>query len=825
VRSTGVNNGVVAKGLMLSLAGLACGLAGCGSRDAETTAAAEPSLTFAEEDGLIDQYCLGCHNYDDNAGGLALLLFEGENAHADPEIAEAMIRKLRSGQMPPEGEPRPDFETEQALAAGIEAVVDAHADYKPGWRGLDRLNRTEYQNVVHDLLGLDIDAADFLPVDDSSNGFDNQAGSLGLSPALLQAYLSAAGDLSRLAMGDVTEPSQAVYRVPADRTQNYHIEGLPFDTRGGILIEHAFPVDAEYNFKILPVTVGNMGQDRAFGGVRGEQLEVLIDGERVALIDWDDAFPNGAKAGTDVRVAVSAGEHEVGVTFLASNFAPLLDLNNAFDRSTIETGGLPGFTFYPHVGVVRIDGPYDPAGAEDSPSRRKILVCEPAEASQESACADQVIATLARRAYRGAQTGDDIATLRAFYDQARAEGGDFDDGIQAALQRLLADPKFIYRIENPPQGVAPGETYAISDLELASRLSFFLWSSMPDDTLLDAAEEGRLHEPDELERQVRRMIADPRSYALAQNFAGQWLAIRNLDGHVPVTDEFPDFDDNLRQAFATEMELFFDSIIREDRSAIDLLTADYTFVNGRLAEHYGIPGVKGSRFRRVELTDEFDARRGLLGKGGLLTVTAKPTGTAPVIRGNWILTNVLGAPAPPPPPKVPAFNPVAADAAGNTRPATMREQFEQHRSDPACAGCHKMMDPIGFALEPFDATGRFRTTDAAGNPIDAADVMYDGTHVNGPADLRNFMLKYRVRFLQNTAAKLLTYAVGRGMETEDMPIVRKVVHDAAADDYRFQSLILAVVNSEPFLKNTAPGADEVAGAATDETRFASAGGR
>ena len=800
---------------MLSLAALS---AACAPDASEPTTTA--ALSFEEQNQLVSNYCMGCHNFDEFAGGLELLLFDSETAHEDAELAEKIIRKIRAGQMPPRGEPRPDFETYMAFAESLETQIDANAEYHPGWRGLHRMNRAEYANAIRDLLALDVDSSAFLPVDDSSNGFDNQAGALGLSPVLLQAYLAAAGDISRLAVGDVSSPSQTMYRLPEDESQNSHVEGLPFGTRGGVLIDHTFPADGDYNLKIFPVTLGNMGNDRPFGEMRGEQLEVLLDGERVALFDWDEEFGVGAPFGEreregvptiDLVIPVTAGPHQVGVTFLASNYAPGLDLNNAFERSRIETGGLPGFTFYPHVGGVRVDGPYNPAGVTDSPSRRAIFSCMPESEAEEAACASEIIERFARRAFRGQVTDADIATLNAFYEDARSVG-DFEDGIQAALQRTLADPKFVYRVETPPESVDSGEDYRISDLELASRLSFFLWSSIPDDELLTVAEQGRLSEPEVLDAQVRRMLEDPKSRALTENFAGQWLALRNLDGHVPVVDQFPDFDDNLRGAMRTEVELFFDSLIRDDRPARELLTADYTFVNERLADHYGIPGVKGSRFRRVELGDEFDERHGILGKGSVLTVSSQPVRTSPVIRGNWVLSNVLGAPAPPPPPDVPEIEP--PDPNSDHIPS-LREQMEMHRADPVCMGCHSMMDPIGFALEPFDATGRARTVDAANNPINASDELYDGTPVNGPLDLREFVLRYENRFLTNVADKMLTYAVGRGMEYDDMPLVRSVVRDAEADDYRFHSLISAVVASDAFQMNTAPDAEQTASVETD----------
>ena len=793
--------GAAARGILISGFGVsAVLLAGC-----------QPSREnlVAEHAAVVSGYCYDCHNDIEQVADMSLERLDIGNVAADRETWEKVVRKLRGGMMPPADGPRPDPDTYLDLTRWLEGELDAAYEPILPPPGIHRLNRAEYENAIRDLFGLEVDATKLLPADDSSRGFDNQAGSLALSPALLEAYLSAAGKISRLAIGDVNAPTQTMYRVAEDTTQDYHVEGLPFGTRGGLLVQHFFPVDAEYNFKIFSVNLGNMGNFRPFGEVRGEQLEVMIDGERVKLFDWDEEFNigrgfgggNGQLKTLDVRVPVTAGPHEIGVTFLATNYAPGLDLNNAFDRSTIETGGLPGFTFYPHVGSVRIDGPYDVEGAGDTPSREKIFTCHPANGDEEHSCAEQILSALARRAYRGFATEQDVATLMDFYERGR-ESGNFDTGIEMALQRVLAEPKFIYRIEaEPGNDVAPGKIYEIGDLELASRLSFFLWSSIPDDELLTLAEQGRRGEPEVLDRQVRRMIADPRSEALTKNFAGQWLALRNLEGHAPVVDEFPDWDDNLRQAFRRETELLFDSMIREDHSVVELLTADYTFVNDRLAKHYGIPGIKGSRFRRVELTDEFDVRRGLLGKGSVLTVSSQPGRTSPVMRGKWIMSNVIGISPPDPPPNVPALEAKPADAAGNARQPTLREQMEEHRKNPACAGCHSLMDPFGFALEPFDATGRWRTDDH-GSPINPVSVMYDGTKVGGPADLRGFLLKYQDQFVRNVAEKMLIYALGRGIEYYDMPVVRSIVREAKKDDYRFSALILAVVNSQPFRMNT-----------------------
>jgi hypothetical protein len=758
----------------------------------------------AEANATIKTYCTDCHNDIDRTAGMTMDSADVSQASANPEKWEKVIRKLRAGMMPPSDGPRPDADAHAELVSFLESELDRTSKpYYPA-PGLHRLNRAEYSNAIRDLIALDVDATKFLPPDDSSRGFDNQAGSLGLSPALLEAYLSAAGRLSRIAIGDESAPTQEMYRVPEDETQNYHVEGLPFGTRGGILIDHDFPVDGRYTFKVYPVTLGNMGSFRPFGEVPGEQLEVLLDGKRVAIFDWDKEYQgfgggDGKLKTLDVDLEVPAGRHAVGVTFLATNFAPLLDLNKAFERSTIETGGLPGFTFYPHVGSVRIDGPYDGEGAKETAARRKIFVCYPESSDQELPCAKKIVSSLVRRAYRGMQTDDDIQMLMGFYEQGH-EHGSFDTGIEMVLHRILADPKFLYRAEEVPDDVVPGDSYHITDLELASRLSFFLWSSIPDDELLEVAEEGRLRQPDVLEAQVRRMLDDPRSFALTENFAGQWLQLRNLDSFEPTPASYPNFDNNLREAYRKETELFFDSLIREDHPVTDLLTADYTFVNERLAKEYGIPGVKGSRFRRVALGDELDARRGLLGKGSLLAVTSQPVRTSPVIRGHWVLEQLLGSPPPPPPPNVPPLK--AAPKDPNAPEPSMREKMVEHRANPACSGCHSLMDPIGFALEPFDAIGTMRTHDEHGNKIDPVAVTYDGTQVDGVTGLRDFVLKHKDQFVRVVVEKLMTYALGRGVEYYDMPVIRSIVRDASQDDYRMRTLILDVAKSAPFEMNT-----------------------
>ena len=804
-----------------------CLVAGCvavlaGNAWAQATAPAPlhpttpAGMSRADVRGLLDRYCVTCHNQRSAVGSDTGVMWDTVDLarvadHA--EVLERGVRRLRAGLMPPAGSPRPDPAVYAALTGWLEAELDRHAVRRLPPPGLHRLNRTEYANVVRDLLAVEVDAARFLPAGDSSRGFDNQAGTLSLSPALIEAYLSAAARIARLAVGNAVTPSQTLYRVAEDATQNYHVEGLPFGTRGGLVARHLFPADGEYVLRVVPVNMGNMGNTRPFGEVRGERLEVLLDGERVALVDWDEAlgvgsFRRGARElAIDVRLPVEAGPHTVGVTFLATNLAPSLDLNDAFLRSTIETGGLPGFTFYPHVGSLRIDGPYLAAGVGDTPSRRRIFVCRPAAAAAEEPCATEILSRLLRRAYRRPVADEDLDTVMGFYRLGR-ESGDFEAGVEMGIQRILTDPRFIYRVEVEPPGPVPGDVYRISALELASRLSFFLWSSAPDDELLDLAERDRLHEPAVLEGQVRRMLADPRSAALAANFAGQWLTLRALESQVPVVERFPDFDDNLRQAFRREAELFFASIVAEDRSVLDLLTADYTFVNERLARHYGIPGVQGSRFRRVMLGDAHEARRGLLGKGGILTVSSQPGRTSPVQRGKWVLQNLLGVLPPDPPPDVPDLPPPSSDPAGNAREPSMREKMERHRGSPACAACHRLMDPIGFALENFDAIGRWRTLEH-GAPIDASDVLYDGRPVDGPAGLRAFLLRYADQFVRTVTEKLLTYALGRGVEHFDMPAVRAIVREAAADDYRFTGLVVGVVRSDAFRMNTKVGGDAV----------------
>jgi len=750
-----------------------------------------------EVTGLLDEYCTECHNFEDYSGGIDL---EGIGTHniADfPEIGEAVIKRLRGGLMPPKGEPRPDYAVIQGIATGLAKAIDDHAAEQSAHLpapGLHRLNRTEYTNVIRDLLALNIDATKFLPPDDSSHGFDNMAGTLTTSPALMEAYLSAAGNIARLAIGTETAPTLAVFDVPVDTSQNAHIEGLPFGTRGGMLIEHEFPADGEYVFTVKGMT-GYF--TRVLGNVKGEKLEVTIDGERVYLYDWDNEIGNKeGNGGRTPAIPIKAGFHTVGVTFLATSDLPDTGLNRSFQRTMNSPGAISGYTFYPHVGQVFIEGPYNGSPATRTQSREKVFECYPQSLAQEQNCARQIISTLVTKAFRRPSKDADIDLMMAFFQVGREEGGSFDYGIESAIQRILADPEFIYRSEIEPEGVKPGEPYLISDLELASRLSFFLWSSIPDEQLIEIASQGRLHDEKVLEEQVQRMIADPRADEFIENFTGQWLNVRGMAASEPVVELYPNFDSTLRDAFRREIEMFFGSIIQEDRSILEMLTADYTFVNERLAKHYGISDVYGEQFRRVDLGPELDMHRGLLGKGALLTITSDAARTSPIKRGKWFLETFLDVSPPDPPPGVETdLTPKVGE-----RPKTLRERLESHRDNPTCAGCHMLFEPMGLAMENFNAVGEWRLKDN-GLPIDSVAATNDDIPLMGIGSLRDFTVLKGDLFAQVVTEKLLTYALGRGLEIEDMPLLRSVSRQAAENDYKFSALLMGVIQSPPFTMN------------------------
>jgi hypothetical protein len=803
---------------------------------AATGAPTAPSLAPEAQRAFLNQYCMACHSEKMKAAGLdsarrlTMDALDPANVDKDREKWELVVRKVRAGQMPPLGMKRPDPMEFNAVIASFENELDRTARPFTPPPGLHRLNRTEYANVVRDLLDLNIDASKYLPSDDSTSGFDNIAGALGISSTQVEAYVSAAQKVSRLAMGYPEEPTLVVYRTREDTSQDYHVEGLPFGTRGGMLVAHTFPSDGEYTLTVTPIFGDNMSPT-GFGSVPCERIEMLLDGERLSIQNWQgggrntptNCGPRGAGAGANtgtqpqptaaaagfgfnrnlppmrVRFKTTAGTHMVGATFPATNFAPLLDLDKHFMRSTVQTGPTPGYTFFPHVGTIRIEGPFDATEAKDSPSRRKIFVCTPKTTAEETACARRIVSNLATYGFRRPVAAADVNLLMEFYEFGRQEK-DFDQGIEMALARILASPQFIYRVEEQLVGSRPGQAYRITDIDLASRLSFFIWSTAPDEELLKLAAAGRLNDPATLERQVRRMLRHPKAVALADNFAGQWLNLRALDATNPLPLIYPDFDDPLRQAMRREVELLFDTIVREDRSVVDILSADYTFVNERLARHYGIKNITGSQFRRVTLGSDMEARRGLLGKGAFLATSSKPDRTSPVTRGKWIMTNVLGMSPPNPPPDVPPLPPRAADP--NAKEPTMRKKMEDHRVRPDCVQCHRLMDPIGFALENFDAIGLWRTQDE-GTPVDPSTQLFDNTKIASAVQLGRWLSdSYDDQFVTVATEKLLTYGLGRGVEYRDMPLVRQIARDVIADKGRFSAMVLGVVKSRPFQMNT-----------------------
>jgi hypothetical protein len=791
----------------LSVASLVVATVGWTTPEAAGPQAAPGRPSAAAPLAAIDQYCVNCHNKRAQTGGLSLEGLDAATISEHADVWEKVVRKLRTGAMPPQGVRRPDRATYDQLIASLETALDKDAPMPGRPPIFHRLNRAEYGNAVRDLLALDVDVTTLLPPDDSAYGFDNIADALGVSPVLMERYLVAADAISTLAIGDREAlPGSATYRVRQDLSQDQHIEGLPFGTVGGTSIRHTFPADGEYDFQ---VKLFRTNSDVMRGLEHPQQLEITVDGQRVFLVtvgggdDFKLLFKDttAAAAGVEkrmkVRAKVTAGPHEIAATFLHRSAVSDTRTLQPYLRSSVDTYD---FTGRPHIDTVTITGPFNVTGVSETPSRRRVFTCRPSNAADEARCARQILSGLARRAFRRPLTDEDMRPLMAFYEDGRREGT-FEKGIQAGVQRILASPMFVFRFEREPARVAPGTVYPIDDVELASSLSFFLWSSIPDDPLVDLAARGTLRKPAILEQQVRRLLADPRSHSFISNFAGQWLQLRNLNSLIPNSEEFPDFDDNLRRAFQKETELFFDSIVREDRSVLDLLTADYTFVNERLARHYGIPNVYGSHFRRVTQTD--DARKGLLGKGSILMVTSHADRTSPVTRGKWVLENLLGTPPPAPPPNVPPF---PADAAAQT-PRSVRERMEQHRANPACASCHKLMDPLGFALENFDAVGKWRTKEA-GVPINASGELSDGTKLDGVVSLRAALVNRPEVFVTTLTEKLMTYALGRGLDHADMPAVRRIVRDAGRDSYRFSALVRGIVTSTPFQMRLKPRSGE-----------------
>jgi hypothetical protein len=770
------------------------------------------TMSAADGKTLINRYCVECHDDVEMTANLSLEDADLNAVGHDAETWEKVIRKLRAGMMPPPDIERPADEDYAALRDWLEAEIDRSAPVNPGTKVLHRLNRTEYANVVRDLLALEIDPAMFLPPDDSSRGFDNIAGSLTVSPTLIETYATAATKIARMAVGFWKTPTESLYIKKTDGSQVYQLEDMPFGTRGGTTVTHVFPGDGEYTFTVRNLGVGIY--------IPGEQLELSVDGQRVHT--W--LYTNmGLSAGMDseadgeltITIPIKAGSRLVGLTFVATNFRPSLDVAQHFARKSLENGTVNELSNYPVIGALHIQGPFNASRPTESPSREKVFTCRPATAVDEEPCAREIVSTLLRRAFRRPVTPSDLEIFTGFYQNGR-EAGTFDDGIELALRRILASPQFLIRAEQEPESLAPGEVYRISDVELASRLSFFLWSTIPDDELLTIAAENRLSDPDMLEQQVQRMLADPRSESLVMNFGRQWLYLRNLATTAPDQTVFPDWDDELREGFARETELILEHIIREDRSVLEILDADYTFLNERLARHYGVPNIYGSHYRRVPLGPELDYRRGILGQGSFLSTTwVQNNRTSPVKRGIWVLENILGTPPPEAPPNVPGLEETKAEGPGGK--LTLREQLALHRATEPCASCHKLMDPIGFALENFNADGQWRTLEggSGGTPIDVASTLWDGTPVAGPVELRQAVMRYSPQFMRMATEKLMTYALGRGVEYFDMPVIRSIVRDAERNDHRFSSIVLGIVNSAPFqmrTKSDAIAADSAAAA-------------
>jgi uncharacterized protein DUF1592/uncharacterized protein DUF1588/uncharacterized protein DUF1587/uncharacterized protein DUF1585/uncharacterized protein DUF1595 len=769
-----------------------------------------PQAQLEQQWAMLNQYCTDCHNDAELTGELSLEGLRPDSVHADPAIWEKVVHKLSIGAMPPRTERQPDPEQRARFLTALTGTLDEAAAAKPyaGATTVHRLNRAEYANAIRDLLGVEADVADLLPSDGGDFGFDNIAEVLTTSPFLLERYLTVALRVADMAIGNPDAAMTAFsYPVSFDLTQNKHLEGMPLGTRGGTKVHHVFPADGEYVFSGRLVRGVEEGLFGVEGHDRPHEFLVLVDGKTVysseiaGKEDHELSVSEGFNAAqfsiverlTSPPIPITAGPHEVAFTWRERTSVE----QNAWEpglRATMEIHNPSGM---PRLENVVIEGPHSVSGVSETPSRERILICRPTAEADETACATQILTQLTHRAFRRPVTGDDIAASLGFYDQARAAGGDFDDGIRAAIARTLVSPWFLFRVESNSADVPGGSNYRISDLELASRLSFFLWSSIPDDELLDVAEKGRLRDASVLETQVKRMLGDSRSNALIENFVGQWLQLRNLESRVrPDFLLFPDFDGNLRSAFRSETELLFAHVLREGRPVHELMTANYTFVNERLARHYGIPRVYGTRFRKVDLTDP--NRFGLFGHGSLLALTSAASRTSPIIRGKFIVTEFWNDPPPPPPATVPALE----ESAPKDRPSTVREQLERHRADPACAACHNNIDPVGFALENFDADGSWREQTREGLDIDSAGVLANGTPVDGPVALREALLAKPELFAGTVTEKMLIYALGRGLEPADMPVVRSIVRNAAAHEYALTSIVLGIVDSYPFQMRT-----------------------
>jgi len=756
---------------------------------------------------LVNEYCAKCHNEKLKSGGFSWTDLDVAHPELNAQQAERVIRKLRAGMMPPSGQPRPSTAAVDTFVKAFETRIDQAAAAHPYSKSpeLHRINRREYHNEIHDLLALDVDVSALLPPDARTGSFDNMSDALTINPTLMQAYVRAADKIARLAVGDPeTAAVQVKYDVPKVVNQMRHVEGAPFGTRGGTAVVHNFPADGDYNFKLEfwyyylgELIGGNLPEN-----LQGQEIEVSVDGERVAAFKLDPLMEEHSGILTTPPIHIKAGPRRLAAAFVSKTEGPVEDQYRLVEQTIMDVSvGLhPGMTTPPHLQTLTVIGPLKVTGISETPSRRKIFACHPTKASEEEACASSIITNLTTRAFRRPTTPEDMESLLEMYKAGRAEGA-FDAGIRTAIQAIIAKPEFVFRFEQVPAGVHPGDSYRITDLELASRLSYFLWSTAPDDPLIEVASQGKLSDPAVLDRQVKRMLADPRSETLATNFAGQWLRLTGLVEIHPEPTIFPNYTRNLAQSMKRETELLFDSIVREDRNILDLMTADYTFVDETLAKHYGISNVSGSQFRRVHLTDQ--NRYGLLGKGAILTLTSLANRTSPVARGKYVMEVLIGSPPPPPPPVVPPLK----ETVNNEKVLTVRERMEEHRKSPACAGCHKMMDPIGLSLENFNAIGQWRVKDGE-QSVDTAADMYDGSKLNGPASLRQAVLNHSDAFVGNFTEQLLAYAVGRILDYHDMPSVRSVAHQAAKTDNHFSAFVTGIVKSAPFQMRTLNPATE-----------------
>jgi mono/diheme cytochrome c family protein len=823
----------------LSLA-LGTGIEAQGRQAAAATPAVKPvashasgPLTSDAQNALVKQYCITCHSDRMKTGGLSLAEFDAATIDTRAEVAEKMIRKVRAGMMPPPGVKRPEEATLAAFAAALEDRMDAAAaaNPNPGWRPFQRLNRAEYGRAVRDLVAIDVDVTAFLPPDTMSDGFDNVADAQTFSPVLMEGYLRAAAKISSLAVGDPTaSPTEATFKTDRSASQMVHIDGTPLGTRGGIAVTHVFPADGSYTFRMM---LHSIPTGQLFGStVKGEQLEVSIDGERAALVDINPRMSEQDEQGMNLftkPVHVTAGPHRIAAAFLQRLEGPVDDVLAPQDYTLADTqiGSGYGVTTLPHLRDLAITGPLAVTGISDTVSRRRIFSCRPTTPEEETPCATEIVKRLAMQAYRGPLDATDLKGLMQFYEQGRKER-DFEGGVRMALQAILASPKFLFKLEpafatasaRQARNInAAGQVYKLSDMALASRLSFFLWGTVPDAELVKVAMAGKLRAPGMLEKQVRRMVADPRSEALSTRFASQWLRLQDADKIRPDALLFPYWDQILTQNLVRETQLLFDSLVREDRSLLDLLTADYSFINERIAKHYGIPNVNGSQFRRVAMPEN---RRGILGHGSILLLTSVADRTSPVQRGKWVMEVLLGTPPPPPPPNVPALE--DTKAAVGAKLLSVRERMEEHRKNPACSSCHRVIDPLGLSLENYDVTGAWRIKDS-GVPVDSAGDLYDGTKMEGPAGLRAALLKHKDMVLLSFTESLMTYALGRRVEYYDMPIVRAIVRDAGKNDYRLSSFIMGVVNSPAFQMKKMAGDTETTDAGGSGPQAATASRR